>query len=741
VAVTSAPAPAQHKPYIAPDRVLPELTVKAVLLGVGLAIVLGAANMYVGLRVGLTVSASIPAAVMSMGILRLFRKSNILENNIVQTMAASGEAVAAGVIFTIAALLITVGPDGAPLWSSVHIWETFLIALVGGVLGVLFTVPLRRAFVVDTGLTFPEGVACAEVLQTGEQGGRGVIVLAGGLLVAGLYNLLEVGLNLWGQSIDGARRVGSAVAAAGTDLSPILLGVGYIIGLRVSLMILGGGLIAWVILIPLLMTTGVPGFIAALPFDSVAAALNTAPAALDPLTAGNYVWSHDIRLVGGGAMVTGGLYTLWKVRHSLRKAFQTRSSSKGEAGERLRTDRDMDIRFVAAAAGLLMVPIFILYYYFTQNLVQSVAVAALTGLAGFFFSAVAGYMAGVVGSSNNPISGVTILTLLTASLLLLVLQATGAQGMLAALTVAAVICCAGALAGDTLQDLKTGRLVGSTPWKQQTAQIIGAVAFAAASPLVLQLLVNGYGFASSTNPAGLQAPQANLMANIVMGIFGTGLNWNLVVLGMIVGVVLAALRLPVMAVAIGIYLPLDLDIPIGIGGILAWIVERRADSLLTHVTRSDGIEMRVRTPDDRRARVAQTGLLFASGLIAGEAIMGIVLAALTPFEPIQGGIPQRIVTAQLAPFIAALLLSTGILLVGTRLGRWRHVLGGAVALLGLAASATLWYLGYQYTFHGSANWPGLLLLAYVGFLLVYVPLRETRGRAAPSPDVAVLDQA
>ncbi|MHB8586144.1 MAG: OPT family oligopeptide transporter [Thermoplasmatota archaeon] len=714
----------KHKPYVAAERTLPELTAKAILLGAGLAIVLGAANMYVGLRVGLTVSASIPASVISMGILRAFRNSNILENNIVQTFAASGEAVAAGIIFTIPALLLTTS-GGVPLWSSVNVWDTLLIALVGGVLGVLFTVPLRRAFIVETSLTFPEGVACAEVLQTGEKKGRGVRVLASGLIVAGAYNLMESGLHLWGDTIAGARRVGDTVVAMGTSLSPLLLAVGYIIGLRISMLILAGGLIAWFVLIPLLMTVGVPGFIAAVGYPGG-----------DPLTAGLTVWTHDIRLVGGGAMVTGGLYTLWKTRASLAKAFQSRGSKGAADGARPRTERDLNIKVVVIAAALLMIPVFILYYYFTQNLVQALAASALMGVAGFFFSAVAGYMAGVVGSSNNPISGVTILTLLTASLLLLVLGATGAQGMLAALAVGAVICCAGAMAGDTLQDLKTGWIVGSTPWKQQTAQILGVIAFAAVSPFVLQLLVNAYGFATPTNVNGLQAPQAFLMSQILQGIFGHTLDWNLVILGMAIGVILAILRLPVMAVAVGIYLPLTLDVPIGIGGILAWIVERRATSLLERKNKVDEVEVLTRAPDSRADRMRQNGLLFASGLIAGEAIMGILLAAITPFEPTAAdGTLEHIITVRLVPILIAVLVASAILLFGERLGRWRIALSAAVCLLGAAVSAYMGYIAYDSTFQSSADWPGLLLLAYIGFLIVYVPWREAwihEEEAAPA---------
>lgn len=707
-----AAAAATRAPFVSADRSLPELTVKAIILGVLLAIVLGAANMYVGLRVGLTVSASIPAAVLSMGILRLFKNSNILENNIVQTFAASGQAVAAGVIFTIPALLL-IDVDGAPIWANVHVGETLLIALVGGVLGVLFTVPLRRAFVVEANLAFPEGVACAEVLETGERGGRGVGVLAGGIVVSAAYALLTNGIRLWADTVQGARRVGAAVFGGGLTLSPILVGVGYIVGLRVASLLMLGGVLAWGILIPLFLTVGIPGLVEATPY-----------AELPPLTAALTVWTTKIRLVGGGAMVTGGLYTLWRTRDSLKRAFSARRGATA-GGTVPRTERDLDMRLVALAIGAMIVPIFLLYWYFTQNIVHALAAAVLMGIAGFFFSAVAGYMAGVVGSSNNPISGVTILTLVTASLLLLALGATGAQGITAALAVGAVICCAGALAGDTLQDLKTGMLVGSTPWKQQTAQMLGVVAFAGVAPFVLQLLVGAYGFAGPANPGGLAAPQSFLMARILQGIFGGTLDWNLVLLGMGIGIVLVLFRLPVMAVAVGIYLPITATAPIFLGGLVAWWVNRRVAAKVAPLPEPERRET--------TGRVEQSGLLFASGLIAGEAIMGILLAALIPFEPTAagGGDVERIVTFRLAPLLAGLLLAASILVFGARLGRARIAAAVGTALAAGAASLWLALTGYHYAQPIPLEWPATLLFAYVTFLVAYLPWREA-GRAGPA---------
>ena len=761
---TAAPAgPGDVQPFIPAERSLPEITVKAVALGVLLAVVLGAANMYVGLRVGLTVSASIPAAVMSMGILRLFRNSNILENNIVQTIAASGQSVAAGLIFTIPALLIVTNADGAPLWVEVHVVETMLVALAGGILGVLFTVPLRRAFVVETRLAYPEGVACAEVLKAGEQGGQGSRILFGGLVLGAAFGFLQLGMRLWRETLDGAARLGSAVFGAGMNLAPILVAVGYIVGLRVGSLLLAGGAFGWFVVIPLLMAVGSLGGFAAvfaalggaigwrvLERRGTAASLGGAAvgavvlgglavlalpmlgtlapaepytaAAGDPLGYAAGIWSRKIRLIGGGAMIVGGLWTLWKVRSSLARAFQgTRELRAGGAVERVRTERDLPLGAVGVAILVLAVPIAGLFYFFTGDVVQTLAATVLMGIAGFFFSAVAGYMAGLVGSSNNPISGVTILTLVSASLLLLALGATGAPGIFAALGVGAVICVAGAIAGDTLQDLKTGQLVGSTPWKQQVAQAVGAVAFGLVAAFVLQLLVRAYGIGGAT---GLVAPQAFLMSRILTGLFGGSLDWSLILMGMVFAVALVVLRQPVMAVAIGLYLPLAATTPIFLGGVIAWLVSRRAETAIKRIPPE--------AARDRRERFDRHGVLFASGLIAGEAIMGIVVAGLILAEPVDlaTGLTMRVVTGRVAPLVLGVLVAAASI-VFLR-GWWRWVVGGAFAALGGAWTASLLASGAEYGFLGGAAWPGLLVLAYIALLVAYVPLRELRAEPGTS---------
>lgn len=761
----TAPGP-EPTPFVPASRILPEFTVKAVILGIVLAIVLGAANMYVGLRVGLTISASIPAAVMSMGILRLFRDSNILENNIVQTIAASGQSVAAGLIFTVPALLIVVDPvTNAPLWGEVHVVETMLIALAGGVLGVLFTVPLRRAFVVETKLAYPEGVACAEVLKAGERGGQGSRILFGALLIGGAFAFTQLGMRLWRESVDGAARVGNAVFGVGMNLAPILMAVGYIVGARVGALLVAGGAFAWLVLIPAFMTLGGLGAFAA-SFGVLGAAIGwrllekrgagvasgaaaagalvlgalaffalplvasfTAPvpyteAAGEPLGYATSVWSQKIRLVGGGAMIVGGLYTLWKTRDSLARTFRSARTVKADvAVERPRTERDLPFGWVLAAIAALALPIGGLFYFFTGSVVQTLAVTVLMMIAGFFFSAVAGYMAGVVGSSNNPISGVTILTLVSASLLLLALGATGAAGIYAALGVGALICVAGAIAGDTLQDLKTGQLVGSTPWKQQLAQALGAVSFAVVAAFVLQLLVRAYGIGGST---GLLAPQAFLMSRILTGLFGGTLEVSLLLTGMVLALALVLLRQPVMAVAVGIYLPLATTTPILLGGLLAWFVAGRAHRATLGLATPDASE--------RRERMDRHGVLFASGLIAGEAIMGIVVAGIILFEPadpVSG--TGRVLMGALAPVVFGVIAAAASLLLLKGPARWI----AAVVAVAVGAFGTwqTFAAGPSYSFIGEAAWPGLLLIAYVALLIVYVPMRELR-EAAPADALA-----
>ncbi|MBS0168255.1 MAG: oligopeptide transporter, OPT family [Nitrospira sp.] len=598
-------------PPVVPATVrVPEITVKAVVLSVVLAAVLAAANAYLGLFAGMTVSASIPAAVASMAILRLFRDSNILENNIVQTAASSGEALAAGVIFTIPALLL-VG-----YWTEFNYWQTVLIATVGGVLGVLFTIPLRRALIVTARLRFPEGVATAEVLKIGtaqpsaagstESWGNSWALFSAAML-GGLVKFGESGLRLWTESLEGAAQVGRTVFYAGLNLSSALLAVGFIIGLETAAVVFLGGIIGWVILMPAY------GLIHGLPPDRTG------------LAAAISIWSGQIRYVGIGAMLTGGLWTLTNLREPVWKSLQTLRASyrasgvEEDRGELLRTEQDASFLWIVVPFVLSLLPMAWIYSTVVGSPLLAVLMTIVMALAAFLFSSVAAYMAGMVGSSSNPVSGVTIATIMLAALLLVLFMGAGnPAGPAAALVIGTVVCCAAAMGGDNLQDLKTGHLVGATPWKQQVMQVIGVLTGALVLVPVLSLLQAKYGIGepTSSHPHPLSAPQATLMAGLTRSVFGAGLPWPLVGLGAVIGVLIiladrrqelrgGTMRFPVLAVALGIYLPMKLSAAIFLGGVIAASVRKRTGG---------GHEP------------SQRGLLFAAGLITGEALMGIVLA-------------------------------------------------------------------------------------------------------------------
>ncbi len=594
------------------EESLAEITVKAVVLGVVLSVVLAAANAYLGLFAGMTVSASIPAAVVSMGVLRLFRRSNILENNIVQTAASAGESLAAGVIFTLPALVIL------NFWQDFnYLWVT-LIAGLGGILGVLFTIPLRRALIVEGKLKFPEGIATAEVLKSGQRKGPGLKYIAQAAIAGGLFKFAEAGLRIWPAAIEAAGKVGGSIAYFGSNLSPALLSVGYIVGLNIAVLIFLGGLVNWLIAIP------------------VCAALEPWPVAdgqpLAALDWAHQLWSTKTRYIGVGSMLIGGLWTVFQMRGSIFSGIKSglaayqNVAGTGQNVQIPRTERDMPMKWILVLIIASVVPLFVVYQVFVKDISVSLPMALIMLALGFLFSAVAGYMAGLVGSSNNPISGVTIATVLVSSLLLLLLMGAGAKnGPAAAIIIGSVVCCAAAIAGDNMQDLKAGYIVHATPWKQQVMQLVGTVSAALVMAPILMLLLNAYGFAgheSATSDA-LIAPQANLMASVAKGVFEGGLPWNYVFIGMILaGVVIAldeyllrigsSFRTPVLAVAIGIYLPFELEVPIFAGGMIHFVVT------LLH--------KRKNTPPDTAEISMRHGLLFASGLITGEALIGILMA-------------------------------------------------------------------------------------------------------------------
>ncbi|MDH3245343.1 MAG: oligopeptide transporter, OPT family [Saprospiraceae bacterium] len=602
----------EHKPYIPAKTNLPETTVKAFILGAILSMVLSAANAYLGLFAGMTVSASIPAAVLSMAILRLFRNHNILENNIVQTAASAGESLAAGAIFTFPALILL------GYWSDFNYLETALIALCGGVLGVLFTIPLRSALIIKQNLKFPEGVATAEVLKSGEEGGSAVKYLVWGALIGALVKFMEAGFKIWGGVAEAATIVGNRLYGyAGMNLSPALIAVGYIVGIHIASLVFIGGVISWWIAIPIYV------------------GINGLSEGVDAVTAGSTIWSEQIRYLGVGAMVVGGLWALVSLKSSIgfavksgMEAIRNRNKDKGGI---LRTEKDTPMSWVIIAIGVMIVPIFIIYLREIEQVSISAFMAILMVIAGFLFASVAGYMAGLVGSSNNPISGVTIATILTSALILLALLGSGAEkGPAAAIMIGAVVCCAAAIAGDNMQDLKAGHILGATPYRQQIMQMVGVFSAALVLPLVLQLLNAGYGFGPQTaeNPDALAAPQATLMESVARGVFSGDLPWTMVFIGMAIGVLIividkiqeargSAFRVPVLAVAVGIYLPFELDSAIMVGGIIAWMVSRYQKVNKAKV--GDGFK-KAKMSSDR------TGLLIASGLITGEALIGILLA-------------------------------------------------------------------------------------------------------------------
>ena len=581
-----------------------QLTVRAILLGIVLSAVLAGANAYLGLFAGMTVSASIPAAVISIAVLKLFRDSNILENNIVQTAASAGESLAAGVIFTFPALIIL------NYWSVFdYVWVS-VIAGLGGLLGVLFTIPLRRSLIVEQQLAFPEGTATAEVLRAGEDGG-GAKLIGVAALVGGLTKFCETGFRIWPATAQAGTYAGqSTIAYIGSNLSPALIAVGYIVGLNVAVLVFLGGAISWYLAIPIYSTF----FLDADP--QLAAMFAQGTPAVD--LAGQ-IWTSKIRYLGVGAMLVGGIWALFSMRGSLWSGL--RHGLAQQRHEALPpTERDTPMRWVLIGVGLFVVPIAALYYAIVGLAGAALAMTLVMVVAGFLFSAVAAYMAGMVGSSQNPVSGVTIATILFASLMLLIVMGQDATaGPAAAIMVGAVVCCAAAIGGDNMQDLKAGYLVGATPWKQQLMQVIGVVSAVLVMAPILNLLLEAYGFGAATaaQPNALAAPQATLMASVAQGVFGAGLPWGMVASGAGIGILIIALdeylrlagkawRAPVLAVAVGLYLPLELSVPILIGGLIAHSARR--------VFARQG-----RAP-------SRTGILFAAGLITGEALLGIGLA-------------------------------------------------------------------------------------------------------------------
>ena len=580
----------EFKPYIPADKIVPEFTVTSVLIGILLAIVFGAANAYLGLLVGMTISASIPAAVISMGIIRvILRRDSILENNLVQTIGSAGESLAAGAIFTLPALFLWAEEGKIEFPSIVTI---FLIALFGGVLGVCFMVPLRQALIVEEHgtLPFPEGTACAEVLLAGEEGGSKAASVFKGLGIAAVYKFIADGLKLFPSEIGYAFQ-SYAGSQIGIQVLPSLAGVGFICGPKIASYMLAGGTLSWFVLMPAIALFGGDAVI----FPATDSVSSMAPSDL---------WSNYIKYIGAGAVAAGGMISLIKTFPLIIRTFKQAMKSMSKKHTQtnvVRTQQDLPMPILLALILIIVIAIWLIPT-FPVNPVGSLIIVIF----GFFFASVSSRMVGLIGSSNNPVSGMAIATLIIATLLLKVTGTDGTTGMVGAIAIGGVICIIAAIAGDTSQDLKTGFIVGATPKKQQIGEMVGVVVSAAAIGFVLYLLNEAWGYGTEQIPAA----QATMMKMLVEGIMSAQLPWALIFIGVFIAIVAEILKVPVMPFAVGMYLPFSLSAGIMAGGIVRFIVEK------------------IKGSDEEKKARGDRGVLFTSGLIAGEGIMGIVLAVL-----------------------------------------------------------------------------------------------------------------
>ena len=583
----------EFKPYIPAEKITPELTVTSVIMGCILAVIFGAANAYLGLRVGMTVSASIPAAVISMGVIRvILRRNSILESNMVQTIGSAGESLAAGAIFTMPALFLW-AEEG--LTSKPGIVEITLIALCGGILGVLFMVPLRNALIVKEHATllYPEGTACADVLLAGEEGGANASTVFSGMGLAAIFKFVVDGLKLLPADVSAAFK--SFKGEIGMEVYPALLGVGYIVGPKIASYMFTGSLIGWMVIIPLICLFGPDTWM-------YPAAEGTTIAQLYANGGASAIWSTYVKYIGAGAIATGGIISLIKslplIVTTFRDSMKSMKGSKNTSSER--TAQDLPMQFI-----LLGVIAMVFIIWIVPAIPVTLLGACIIVVFGFFFATVSSRMVGLVGSSNNPVSGMAIATLLIATFAIKSSGKTGIDGMTAAIAVGSVICIIAAIAGDTSQDLKTGYLLGATPKKQQMGEMLGVVVSGLAIGGVLYLLDAAWGYGTAEIPA----PQAQLMKMIVEGIMGGNLPWGLVFVGVFLAICLEILRIPVMPFAIGLYLPIYLNATIMIGGIVRGLLDRRK-----------GVDEKTKTAQ------ATDGTLYCAGMIAGEGLVGILLA-------------------------------------------------------------------------------------------------------------------
>lgn len=591
-------------PYVPVSSSMPELTFKAVFLGVIMAVVLGAANAYLGMKAGLTVAATFPAAVVAMAALRPFRGS-ILEENVARTTASVGEALVAGAIFTIPAFVI------AGAWEEIHYWESTAIMLIGGILGVLFIIILRRTLVVEADLPFPESVAAAEIVKAGQGGQTGASLVFGAMGLAGLWEFFKNsnGVHLIADAANRFVAFGRSTIQIGEQqiaysggmhlatpaASPALMGVGFIVGFRVSAVLFAGALMGWLMLVPLAIFLN-PGWTQELNSDLA-----------------TQVWLRQIRPLAVGTMIVAAFYTLYNLRTSLvtgiSKAVKNIGAQAGESADR--TEVDIDFKKTSIAVGVASLGTLALYYYFAQAFSGALMLTVVMVILGFLFAAVAGYLVGLIGSSNNPISGLTLSALLISAVLMVAIGLTDVKGVAAVLGVAGVVCCAAGIAGDMMQDLKVGHLLGGTPWRMEVGEIIGVVfaAFVLAWPLMALHEVYTIGSAE------LPAPQAGLMALMANGIVGGDMAWPLVIVGMFLAIGLILIKAPSpMLIAVGMYLPFESTSAIFVGGLikllLEWVLNRQ------------------KAGEEEKVRAENTGTLVSSGFIAGESLMAVALAFL-----------------------------------------------------------------------------------------------------------------
>ena len=626
----------EFTPYVSAEKVTPEITITSVIVGILLAVVFGAANAYLGLRVGMTVSASIPAAVISMGVLRIIlRKNSVLESNLVQTIGSAGESLAAGAIFTLPALFLWAAEGKM---DKPDLLEITLIALIGGLLGVFFMVPLRNALIVKEHgiLPYPEGTACAEVLLAGEKGGANASTVFAGMGFAALFKFIIDGLKVVSGEI--SIKIKGFAGEIGTQIYPAVMSVGFICGPRISSYMFAGGVLSWLVLIPLIVLFGENSVL----YPSVDATIGE----LFKNGGAGAIWGSYIRYIGAGALAAGGIISLIKSLPLIVKTFggALKSMSSKSVSSNKRTDRDLNIKIVIIAVLILTTSVW---------LVPAIPVnpigAVIVVLFGFFFATVSSRMVGLVGSSNNPVSGMAIATVLIATLILKLTGTKGIQGMASAIAIGSIICIVSAIAGDTSQDLKTGFLLGATPKMQQYGEVIGVTSAALAIGGTLFLLDKAWTFGTNE----LAAPQATLMKLIIEGVMGGNLPWALVFTGVFIAVVVELVGIPVLPFAIGVYLPVHLNACIMVGGLIRLIVEKLSKD------------------KENKDKTVNNGILFSSGMIAGEGLVGILLAVFAIF-----GIDKVLDLSAFVPSvisqIGGIVLFSGIILIVLKFTIWKR---------------------------------------------------------------------